>query len=210
MPRRVRAHRRPRRHPPLRRTRHTRAGRGAGPRLVHRPPEPGGCDREPIVQHEKPWRGADIGHATQLALRNVLPGPGAFAGHMNEYCAVFGCRGLAAAMRSHIEPSWSDGLFAAGALRVGDHMLLTSLALLSRPLFSAPCVAEQGGEVASRVGLASWSVLQLIPTRAAKGRPIGLVLHCRRARRLGRIAAGRRSHRRVRCGRRPEPPMRES
>ena len=44
---------------------------------------------------------------------------------MNEYCAVFGCRGLAAAMRSHIEPSWSDGLFAAGALRVGDHMLLT-------------------------------------------------------------------------------------
>ena len=43
-------------HPPLRGAGHARAGRGAGPRLVHRPPEPGGCDREPVMQHEKPWR----------------------------------------------------------------------------------------------------------------------------------------------------------
>jgi hypothetical protein len=79
--------------------------------------------------------GEDLHHITNganmrvlLAARNMLPGPGAFARHMNKYCAVFGCRGLAAAMRSDVEPSWSDGLCAARALRVGDHMLLTSLA----------------------------------------------------------------------------------
>ena len=79
------------------------------------------------------------------ARRNVLPVPWAFAGHMNEYCAVFGCRGMAAAMRSHVEPSCSDGLFAAGALRVGGHMFLTSLASLSRPSLSAPSTQDVAG-----------------------------------------------------------------
>ena len=50
----------------------------------------------------------------------MLPRPWAFVRHMNKYCAVFGRGGLAAAMRSKVEPSCSDGLFAAGALRVGD------------------------------------------------------------------------------------------
>ena len=73
-----------------------------------------------------------------LAPRNVLPRPWAFVRHMNDYCAVFGYRGLAAAMRSHVEPSRSDRLIAAGALRIGGHMFLAFLASLSRPSFSAP------------------------------------------------------------------------
>jgi hypothetical protein len=40
---------------------------------------------------------------------------------MNKYCVVFGRRSLAAAMRNQVEPSRSDGLFAAGALWVGGH-----------------------------------------------------------------------------------------
>ena len=52
--------------------------------------------------------------------------------------AVFGYRGLAAAMRSHVEPSRSDRLIAAGALRIGGHMFLAFLASLSRPSLSAP------------------------------------------------------------------------
>jgi hypothetical protein len=55
------------------------------------------------------------------ARRSVLPVPWAFTRHVNKYCAVFGCRPLAAAMRGHVEPSWSDELFAASALRIGSH-----------------------------------------------------------------------------------------
>jgi hypothetical protein len=40
---------------------------------------------------------------------------------MNKYRVVFGRFGLAAAMRNQVEPSRSDGLLAAGALRVGGH-----------------------------------------------------------------------------------------
>jgi len=58
----------------------------------------------------------------------VLSRPWAFVRHVNKHCAVFGRRGLAAAMRSQVEPSRSDGLFAAGALWVGDHC-----SLLPRP-----------------------------------------------------------------------------
>ncbi len=79
---------------------------------------------------------ADFG-ASQLALRNVLPGQGAFAGHVNKHRAILGCLGLSASKRSHVEPSCFDGLFAAGALRVGCHMLLTSWFSPSRSAFSA-------------------------------------------------------------------------
>ncbi|MDR3663752.1 hypothetical protein [Mycobacterium sp.] len=40
---------------------------------------------------------------------------------MNKYCVIFGRRSLAVAMRNQVEPSRSDGLFAAGALWVGGH-----------------------------------------------------------------------------------------
>ena len=75
--------------------------------------------------------------------------------------------------------------------------------------FSPSAHHGRASTLASRVGVARWSILQLVLTTAAKEQPIGCVLHCRRARRLERIGAGRRSHRRVRCARRPGPPMRE-
>jgi hypothetical protein len=48
---------------------------------------------------------------------------------MNEHRIILGRRGLSAAMRGQIKPSRSDGLVAAGALRVGDHIVLTFLAM---------------------------------------------------------------------------------
>ncbi len=54
----------------------------------------------------------------------MLSRPWAFVGHVNKHSAVFGHRGLATAMRSQVEPSRPDGLFAAGALWVGDHCSL--------------------------------------------------------------------------------------
>lgn len=52
---------------------------------------------------------------------NVLPRLGAFARHVDEYRSVFDGRGMAAAMGNHVEPSWPDGLFAAGTLYVSCH-----------------------------------------------------------------------------------------
>jgi len=63
----------------------------------------------------------DITATARLAPRDVLPGPWAFIGQMNKYRVVFGRRGLAAAMRNHVEPSRFDGLFAAGTLWIGGH-----------------------------------------------------------------------------------------
>jgi hypothetical protein len=40
---------------------------------------------------------------------------------MNKHRIIFGCLGLAAAMRNQVKPSRSDGLLAAGALWVGGH-----------------------------------------------------------------------------------------
>ncbi len=82
----------------------------------------------------------------------MLSGPWAFVGHVNNYCAVFGRRGLATAMRRQVEPSRSDGLFAAGALWVGDHCSLLPrhhylglhpprLARVAEPLLTASSAA---------------------------------------------------------------------
>ena len=61
----------------------------------------------------------------------MLSRPWAFVRHMNKHCVVFGRRGLAAAMRNQVEPSRSDGLFAAGALWVGGHCFSLPSASLS-------------------------------------------------------------------------------
>lgn len=70
----------------------------------------------------------------------MFPQPWALAGHMDEHCAVFGCRALAAAMCSHVEPSWSDGLFAAGALRIGGHTFPS----LPRPVIVSVVILRWG------------------------------------------------------------------
>ena len=67
------------------------------------------------------------GTPIRLAPRDVLPRPWAFVRHVNKYCVVFGRRSLAAAMRHQVEPSRSDGLFAAGALWVGGHYFFLPL-----------------------------------------------------------------------------------
>ena len=66
----------------------------------------------------------------------MLARPWAFVRHMNKHRIVFGRRSLAASMRNQVEPSRSDGLFAAGALWVGGHC------------FSLPCPHYLGHHLA--------------------------------------------------------------